>query len=414
MRRRTRHPAQPRPRWPLWFFVFCALVSIVIGASFRSATYDVMQTEGDAGYFFNVSASFFTLFADPGDENLGPIYLWAMLYSALEQVGIQPNPVWGILINSGLVVAALYLFYSYAWRFYALTANQAKWLALLMGSNGVMMMSAGIHMRDAFLIFLTTVTVTLYGRPFNQWPIRAPGSRVAVLAGLSFLSYICRVESAVIPIMVAMVAVYAFGMRRLDVRIRIPVLVLGGVALFFAFTLLGGFSTLYNDFVIRNYDAYRELTESESDSGSAALYLLYQLPGYFSVVIGSLQMLFVKVPAWANIWRGSYDFYMALAAIQMLVVAPLAVSTMVASIYRRYSDQVMFHVLATVVLLVMVSLTSIQVRHFAVLYPSLMLLVVLWRRETKGKHEIWSLATAIGLGSLVGLANLYFWLALLF
>jgi hypothetical protein len=62
----------------------------------------------------------------------------------------------------------------------------------------------------------------------------------------------------------------------------------------------------------------------------------------------------------------------------------------------------------------MVSLTSIQVRHFAVLYPSFMLLVVLWRRETKGKHEIWSLATAIGLGSLVGLANLYFWLASLF
>ena len=386
----------------------------MIGAGFRSATYDEMQTEGDAGYFFNVSSSFFTLFSNPGNENLGPIYLWAALYRALEQVGIQPDPVWGILINSGLVVAALYLFYRYALRFYALGANQAKWLAVLMGSNGVMMMSAGIHMRDAFLIFLTTVAVTLYGRPFNQWPIRFPGSRVAVLAGLSFLSYTCRVEGAVIPIMVAMVAVYAFGMRRLDVRIRIPVLVLGGVALFFAFTLSGGFNTLYTDFVTGNRDVYRKLSESESDAGSAALYLLYQLPGYLSVVVGSLQMLFIKVPVWANMWRGSYDFYMALAAIQMLVIAPLATSTMLASIYRRYSDRVMFHVLATVVLLVMVSLTSIQVRHFAVLYPSFILLVVLWRRETKGKHEIWSLATAIGLGSLIGLVNIYVWLASLF
>lgn len=394
--------------------MFCAFVSVVIGAYFRASIYDVMQTESDAGYFFEVSSRFFTLFSDPGNENVGPIYLWAALYSALEQVGIQPDPLWGILVNSGLVVAALYLFYRYAWRFYALTETQAKWLAVLMGTNGVMMMSAGIHMRDAFLIFLTTVTVTLYGRPFNQWPLRFPGSRVAVLAVLSFLSYICRVESAVIPIMVAMVAVYAFGMRRLDVRVRMAVLMLGGIALFFAFNTLGGFNTLYNDFVSRNYDAYRELTERESDASSIGLYLLYQLPGYISAVVASLQMLFIRIPAWANIWRGSYDFYMALAAIQMLVVAPLAISTMLASTYRKYSDLVMFHVLATVVLLVMVSLTSIQVRHFAVLYPSLMLLVVLWRRETRGKHEIWSLATAIGLGSLVGLANLYFWLASLF
>lgn len=410
----VRPPARSRPTWPLLFFIFCAVVSIGIGAYFRWAIYDTMQTEADAGYFFHVTSSFFTLWADPGSENMGPIYVWATLYLALEQVGIQPDPLWGILINSGLVVAALHLFYRYAWRFYALTANQAKWLALLMGSNGVMMMSAGIHMRDAFLIFLTTVAVTLYGRPFNQWPIRFPGSRVAVLAGLSFLSYICRVESAVVPVMVAMVAIYAFGMRRLDVRIRIIVLVLGGSALLFVFTLLIDFNTLYTDFVSRNYDSYRELSESETDTGSAALYLLYQLPGYISVVVGSLQMLFIKIPAWANIWRGSYDFYMALAAIQMLVVAPLAISTMLASIYRRYSDQVMFHVLATVALLAMVSLTSIQVRHFAVLYPSLMLLVVLWRRETKGKREIWSLATAIGLGSLVGSINLYFWLASLF
>jgi len=211
-----------------------------------------------------------------------------------------------------------------------------------------------------------------------------------------------------------MVAFYAFRMRRVDVRIRMPVLVLGGIALFFAFTLLGGFNTLYTDFVTGNRDVYRMLSESESDTGSAALYLLYQLPGYLSVVVGSLQVLFIKVPVWLDIWRGSYEFYMALAAIQMLVVAPLAVSTMLASIYRRYSDRVMFHVLATVVLLVMVSLTSIQVRHFAVLYPSFILLVVLWRRETKGKHEIWSLATAIGLGSLIGLVNIYVWLASLF
>jgi hypothetical protein len=386
----------------------------VIGAYFRSATYDIMQTEADAGYFFNLTSSFFTLYADPGSENLGPIYLWATLYLALEQVGIRPDPLWGILINSGLVVAALYLFYRYALRFYALTANQAKWLALLMGSNGVMMMSAGIHMRDSFLIFLTTLAVTLYGRPFNQWPIRFPGSRVAVLAGLSFLSYLCRVESAVIPMMVAMIAIYAFGMRRLDVRIRMPVLVLGGCALILAFALLGDFNTLFSSFVTGNRDSYRRLSELESDSGSLALYFLYQLPVYLSAVVGALQMLFIKIPAWLNIWRGSYDFYMALAAIQMLVVAPLAISTMLASIYRRYSDRVMFHVLATVVLLLMVSLTSIQVRHFAVLYPSLMLLVVLWRRETKGKHEIWSLATAIGLGSLVGLVNLYVWLASLF
>lgn len=413
MRRITRPPAQPRPHWPLWFFIACALVSVLVGAYFRSAIYDVMQTESDAGYFFDISSRFFTLFSDPGSENLGPIYLWATLYLALEQVGIQPDPLWGILINSGLVVASLYLFYRYAWRFYALTANQAKWLALLMGSNGVMMMSAGIHLRDAFLIFLTTLAVTLYGRPFNQWPIRFPGSRVAVLAALSFLSYHCRVEGAVVPVMVAMVAIYAFGMRRLDARIRVPVLLLGGGALFLAFALLGG-DALYTDFVIRNYDAYRELSESESDSDSVALRLLYGLPGYLSAAAASLQMLFIKVPVWGNIWRGSYDFYMSLAAIQMLVIAPLAISTMLASIYRKYSDRVMFHVLATVVLLLMVSLTSIQVRHFAVLYPSLILLVVLWRRETKGKHEIWSLATAIGLGALVGLVNIYVWLASLF
>ena len=125
-------------------------------------------------------------------------------------------------------------------------------------------------------------------------------------------------------------------------------------------------------------------------------------------------MLFIKVPAWREIGRGSYDLYMSLAAIQMLVVAPLAMSTMLASIYRKYSNGVSFHVLATLVLLLVVSLTSIQVRHFAVVYPSLMLLAVLWRRETKGKNEVFSVVFAISLGLLVGLLNVYIGLASVF
>lgn len=406
--------ADSKRSWPLFYFIFCAIVSILIGAYFRSAGYDRMQTDSDAAYFFDITSSFFMLHVDPGNENIGPIYLWATLYRVLNQIGIKPDPLWGILINAAMVVAALHIFFRYACRLYALTATETKWLALLLGSNGVLMMSAGLHLRDSFLILLTTLTVVLYGRPLNQWPIHFPASRLLAVAVLAYLSYLCRVEGFIVPILVAMVATYAFGMRQLDAKFRLVGLVFGGGALLFAYTQIPDLRETYFTYVERNFESYRGLTENESDASSISVYLLYQLPPYLSVVFSSIQMLFIKVPAWREIGRGSYDLYMSLAAIQMLVVAPLAMSTMLASIYRKYSNGVSFHVLATLVLLLVVSLTSIQVRHFAVVYPSLMLLAVLWRRETKGKNEVFSVVFAISLGLLVGLLNVYIGLASVF
>jgi len=400
---------QKRPVRAFYFFVIGAAFAVMVGTMFRWWTRDTMQFESDAAYFFDVSSSYFVSHDDyVGGENAGPIVVWAHIYRFLEGMGVRADPLWGILLNAVLIVAAMSLFFRYAIANFDLDIRKQRLLALLMGSNGLMMMFAGIHLRDCFLVTFTTIAVTVFGKPVKQWNLQTIAWQLSLLAALVVLSYFCRVEAFIVPVIIYLISIYAFNFSDLDLRFKAIFVLVGAGLLYIAFTRIIDVGEYYTSYVERNYDAYRELSEDETGASSLALYLLYRLPVYITTVAASLQVLFVKFPVWREMWRGSYDFYMTLTAVQMLFVAPRAIGMCLSSVYRKVPNIVTFHVLAVVLMLVFVALTSIQVRHFAVVYPSLLLLAVEWRRGDGRGWEVFTNLVVFGLLALVLALNLYF------
>ena len=141
------------------------------------------------------------------------------------------------------------------------------------------------------------------------------------------------------------------------------------------------------ELVFDNYTAYKLLSEKESSESSIGHYLLYNLPFPISTLASAALVLFIKFPFWRGMMYDSYSFYMSLAAVRMLIVAPAYIVIVLSSFFRHTDIHLRYLVLVLLSLLLIVALTSNQVRHFAVGYPFLLLLYQM-RRSIYGASRV--------------------------
>jgi hypothetical protein len=229
------------------------------------------------------------------------------------------------------------------------------------------MMFAGIHMRDAFLLMTTTISIILF-RPQAEPTLGVALIHFVALIVLMCIAFLCRREGFVVPMVVYLVAL---GMRimerdRILLKALAAVAVIGGAVVAVASGLL--------DLAIDNYTAYQLLSQEESSDSSLAYYFLYKLPFPLSTISSAVLLLFIKLPFWRGMLFDSYNFFMSIAALQMLFIAPAIIAIFFRSFFHKVGSDVRYLVLVLLSLLLMVAITSNQVRHFAIGYPFLILL----------------------------------------
>jgi hypothetical protein len=330
-----------------------------------------MQHGSDAAYFFEAaSTGDYDFSLDESllfTENQAPLIVYGGIYALMSSLGLDANPFGGILLNAALVIASLALALHYARTHFGFGPARQFKLAGLLSFNGLVMMFAGIHMRDAFLLFLTTAAMVAFHPAPWQISLRRHVARIGILIVLAALSFLSRIESFVVPILLYVLAIAsALDFRRTGVRL----LMLAGLAAIATYIIRYDVIQLVND----NAEAYKLLSQEESSGSSLAYYLLYDLPVPFSTLAGMVLLLFIKIPFWRGALYDSYSFYVSLAAFQMMFVAPTVIGlgwfAMKGGLELRH--RYLFFILFASVAIV--ALTSNQVRHIATAYPALMIL----------------------------------------
>lgn len=361
--------------WTLSQLVLAATLAMLIGYFFRSSIHDYMQYDSDAFEFYTAASG-----ASPDVgldeslliiENLLPIFAWGWMYDLADLLGFDTDPFWGILLNAALVISAEILTLIYARRTFGFDNRKLVLLTLLMSTNGLFLMFAGIHMRDAFLLFFCVLSVIAFHPRDGDIKLSGYFAKVPLLLLLCLLSFFCRTESFIIPVIAFCIsACFALKTSRPATKLSLLLLLL---------LAIGGLLTLdIVSLVIDNYEQYQMLSSDENQGDSLAYSLIYELPFPISTILSSILLLFVKFPFWKSMFFDSYSLYVALGALQMLFVAPQFICVATASLLnfggtaRRY-----IYLLAMIgAVLAMTAITSNQVRHFAIVYPFLFMLCV--------------------------------------
>lgn len=345
-----------------------ALVALLLGFLFREMTHDFMQHDADAAYFFEAaSTGDFSFSLDETNENVLPILLYSWIYDTVSQLGISPTPIWGILLNAVLVFASQLLTLMFARKVFGYDEGRLNRLAVLLSVNGLLMMFAGIHMRDAFLLFITTVSMLAF-IPRASSALNVRLLQFLLLLLLMSMAYLCRKEGFVVPFMIYVVSL-AMAMKRGNAT-STKVVVFG-----FAISLIGLAVVMgVLDLALDNYNNYRRMTQEQANEGSLAYHLIYEQPFPLSAINSATLVLFVKFPFWRECLFDSYAFFVSVGALQMLFVAPAFIALVAHAFVNKVSSEVGYLLLVQLGLLLMVAMTSSQVRHFAVGYPFLLLL----------------------------------------
>jgi uncharacterized membrane protein (Fun14 family) len=347
-----------------------AIVAMAIGYAFRITIHDYMQQDSDAAYFFiTASTGDYDFSLDESlllTENQLPVIAYGAIYELLADIGINADPFWGILLNALLVVTSQLIAVLYARTRFGFSNPKLIRLSLLISFNGLMMMFAGIHMRDAFLLLTATVSVVVFHPPPGPSSFRRRTARFAWLALLMVSSFLCRKEGFAVPLLIYLLSSIApLDFRSGSVRLRLLLV----VAAFVGFVL---WLDVINQ-IVDNYNAYKLLSQDESATSSLAYSLLYELPFPFSTLAASVLLLFIKMPFWRAGLYDSYSFYMSVAAFQMLFVAPVFVGLLGYALLNRIDCRFRYLMLILVSMLFVTAVTSNQVRHFAIVYPALMI-----------------------------------------
>lgn len=348
-----------------------AMVAMIVGYLFRETIHDFMQHDSDAAVFFEAASTgdFYFALDDTilANENALPVMSWGWFYEAAHALGLPMDPAWGIVLNAVLVIGAQLIAVLYARRKFGFDDRKSMVLAFMTSLNGVIMMFAGIHMRDAFLLLMTVISVIAFHPPDGAIKFSSYLKKMPLLLLLMVISFLCRVEAFIVPLLSFCIAA-TFSLRNSRLSTKIALVMFAAIA-------LGGLLSLdVVRLVIDNYELYQMQSADEGQGGSLAYTLIYELPFPISTVAGGALILFVKFPFWKSMFFDSYTFYVSLAAIQMLFVAPAIIALLAYFALNGATRSYAYLIWLALAMLFITAITSNQVRHFAIVYPFVFLL----------------------------------------
>ena len=356
--------------WHIIVLIAGIVFSNIVSAISRSDGDDYIQFDSDAAYFFETASDTGVSLRGPEAilliEHLVPLAVWRTAYKLSLKLGISANREIGILVNGIVVLISLISVLWFAKSTFSVDQPTLNLIAVSLSVAGMHWLFAGLHLRDAFVqnfFILSTIAASQFTYR-RKWT--ASLAATVALIVLSALLFFTRTEGAFFPPVALCVAL---SVRQRSV-IKIGLLLATGAL---AVLAIGGSRLL--DLVLTNYEAYRELTLIE-DGGGIGATLLYDLPIPISTVFATLQILFVKIPIWRGMFVDAYSFFVSVSAMQMLVWAPpfllYTISRSISGLETRESRLFILRIIW--INLVLTAATSIQVRHFAALWPFVIIL----------------------------------------
>lgn len=352
-----------------FIFLISILSAIVVGYIYR-VNGDEFQNYSDPELLFSAAKELSSLFEAKSLENLLPLFVYSKgILLANSLFGVD-NHLVGILINTVIIIKTVHLTPSFISFCPGFSLNLNRYY-MLSATSGMYLLFAGIHLRDSFAILLTAYAFKYMFNYQQSTLIKYFSSNGLYLLFITIifasLLFFTRIEYVLVPF----ILLYIMVSRSFDKFKHLAILPLALISLLHLIT-----SRQESDLLpfFNNYIAYRELSFATSSDSSIGNYILYGLPFPLSFIFSSLSVLFVKFPFWLGMWNNAYNVFVSIAAIQMIFVVPIFVYLSM-RIYGKSCVLFDVIIMLSLYLLVMISTTSIQSRHFAVMLPFIYFLI---------------------------------------
>lgn len=368
-------------------FALCVFVT-GLSQSYAQALFGQIQTTSDAIYLYRFST-------EPGIQQYAiselrsytdgslSVLLWNILYLVNSQIGFENKPYIGTLLNSFLVGLSAALTTRTARFIFGSDTRKLKLLEILLATCGMFWLFGAIHIRDSFVLFLTTLLMYGFIRILSCFVLRNVFVFMFILASVSVSMYYIRDE--IIPI-IAVLCVIGFMIWAICIqRISFHAMFLMSFLLFIPFLYSAIHYIPYTlEYMAQIREFYTQHILNSGGGSGLAYYWVVDQPVIIRLIMGSLYMSIFPIPLWGYFtplygeyhWiKGYHGFYMV-AIVPFGIVAIYNVSKQLVRGESGLSPHI-YLVLSTILGLLAVVATSLETRHYGLFLPGLLILAAL-------------------------------------
>ena len=366
-------------------FALCVF-AMGLSQSYAQALFDQIQTTLDAIWFYELSSDYriqdsITTLRAYTDGSLS-VLIWNILYAGNSWIGFENKPYIGTLFNSFLVGLSAGLTTRTAVYIYGSDTNKLKFLEILFATCGIFWLFGAIHIRDSFVLFLTTLMMYGFSRILSSFSLKNCFVLILILAFVSTSMPYMRNEAVPLIAVLCMTGFVSWACNK--PRTRFTGLFLIGIIFFVLF--LDSFSqyvTSVSEYMIRIREVYTQFSSSEGGGRLVYAWIIDQ-PFVVRLVMGSLYMNIYPVPLWGYFTPlyGEYHWLKGYHGFYMVAIVPFGI----VSIYNVFKRLVrgesglslhLYLTLSTIIGLLAVAATSLETRHYGLFLPSLLILAAL-------------------------------------
>jgi hypothetical protein len=362
-------------------FFSVGLFWIAVSSFFRIYLFDYSQNTSDAYFFYQKSIDF------KSKESINEliiltegslaVYFWRLIYSLTSFFGFASTPFYGIIFNNLILSFTAIIGVKISNIIFNNDMERAKRFILYFCSCGIFWLAASVHMRDAFIIFLTTILFYFAIKQINNNTTKNKLVFFGIVIFFTVLFPFLRTEFYFIPAFIFFCTFLPslFLQRHKFIR-YIPFLLLF-IFLIVVISNLGLFDFNLLEVLNRGKRGYQEEIDVTANAGSLGVKLVIDQHPLVRLLIGSLYLQIYPIPFWYGFKTDTiYDFFKSINLFFLWgILASIYVCLKEISFYTLEVKKYLFFSLFIYLLMVFaISMSSLETRHLGCFFVPIIII----------------------------------------
>jgi len=360
------------------------LVVITLAQTYMYSVFDYpIQAVSDMNQLFKASRGDigqFTIAFGQRMDSPFPVVAWQLLYNFAHALDVPMTPILGVTMNAMIISWAGVLLYRLGIMVFG--KRRSVTLIWLYVSSGLIWLFAGTFLRDSFALLLNLgfvyCSVVLFS---NEQSIPKRILALIMMGMFYYFSYYTRAES--IFFLAAWVGFYVFFISLKNLRFLIVTLIVGAVAAL-AFISIFNIQELVLQYAI-SIARRQEFVNSANDAQGLGTAIVLSQPLPIRIILGTFLLHINPIPLWVGFdtTRGIYQWLKSLGGIHLALISPTFIMGMWVCFKNNSSFSpsalaiIRANVLFTIFSAFVIASTSMELRHYAIFLPQLLILSLL-------------------------------------
>lgn len=401
-----------------WVFVVCWFMA-GISAIYTNylASFSQYVSDADTYYFFskNYQRKLF-----PNDFNgYGMILGWQLFYKIFSIIGLDGKYI-GILVNTSFVAFTGVVAMKIARLIYGNDKNRLNRLIILFSTCGLFWLFAAIHLRDAAILLLVTFIIyvcTYFVK--NRNIVSLLFLLVVTVVSASILLGL-RKQFVFIPYIMACISVFVCLFTKGKKFIKKRSVFMSSwfyiiICLFIAATMM----FLYYEYFVRVVNkylfsrAYATTTLGVAPPDSLGVVFLITAPLLVRFIIGSFSLYLMPIPLWQGLQTlTAYGLFKSCFAVYNYMLLPLVGVSVQQIMLNKLlrTPELMLQLVIMIIFTSVVTLFSLEFRHFGVFYVSILQLALLPDLSIRKNRNVYILYLSIFIVTMIVIHGVWLYL----